>query len=77
MSSRYPQRVSIAVNDSEVTQKAIEIAENYLGKEHIVSLAIRTTAEDFSYFLQQVPGTFFRVSSNPRKGITSFTFCSI
>lgn len=60
----------MVVNDSEVTQKAIEIAENYLGKEHIVSLAIRTTAEDFSYFLQQVPGTFFRVGvSNPGKGI--------
>lgn len=60
----------MVVNDSEVTQKAIEIAENYLGKEHVVSLAIRTTAEDFSYFLQQVPGTFFRVGvSNPGKGI--------
>ena len=60
----------MVVNDPEVTQKAIEIAENYLGKEHVVSLAIRTTAEDFSYFLQQVPGTFFRVGvSNPEKGI--------
>lgn len=60
----------MVVNDPEVTQKAIEIAENYLGKEHVVSLAIRTTAEDFSYFLQQVPGTFFRVGvSNPDKGI--------
>lgn len=60
----------MVVNDPEVTQKAIEIAENYIGKEHVVSLAIRTTAEDFSYFLQQVPGTFFRVGvSNPEKGI--------
>ncbi len=49
------------VNDAEVTARAIQIAENYLGKEQVQSLAIRTTAEDFSYFLQEVPGTFFRV----------------
>lgn len=51
----------VLVNDPIVTEKAIQIAENYLGKEQVQKLAIRTTAEDFSYFLQQVPGTFFRV----------------
>lgn len=55
----------VLVNDPNVTEKAIQIAENYLGKEQVQRLAIRTTAEDFSYFLQHVPGTFFRV------GVTS------
>lgn len=58
------------VNDPDVTHKAIEIAENFLGKEQVLSLAMRTTAEDFSYYLQKVPGTFFRVGvANPEKNL--------
>lgn len=58
------------VNDEQVTEQAILIAEEYFGKAHVESLALRTTAEDFSYFLQKVPGVFFRVGvANPKLGI--------
>ncbi len=60
----------MVVNDPQVTQKTIQIAQQVLGEEHVLSLDLRTTAEDFSYFLQKVPGVFFRVGvSNPEKGI--------
>ncbi|MBP1672684.1 MAG: N-acyl-L-amino acid amidohydrolase [Bacteroidetes bacterium] len=57
-------------NDPQVTKKTIQIAQQVLGEENVLSLDLRTTAEDFSYFLQQVPGTFFRVGvANPEQGI--------
>jgi amidohydrolase len=58
------------VNDPAVTEKTIKIAQDLPGVEHVLSLDLRTTAEDFSYYLQKVPGVFFRVGvANPEKGI--------
>jgi len=44
----------------------------YLGKESVVDLDIRMTAEDFGRFAQTVPGCFYRLgTANENKGITS------
>jgi amidohydrolase len=61
-------------NDAAATQFAQKIAEVLFGKENIKQLPPKMTSEDFSFFLQKVPGTFFRVGvANPEKGITHQT----
>jgi amidohydrolase len=60
------------INDEEFTQRAIEAAEEYLGKENVEELPMRMTAEDFAFFTQQRPSCFYRLGTgNKLKGITS------
>lgn len=56
-------------NSPEVTAKAEVLAREFLGKENAIQVPERCTAEDFSYYLQQIPGTFMRVGvRNERLG---------
>lgn len=60
------------VNDDDLTLKAKQFAIEYLGAENVVDLPIRMTAEDFSYFSQEMPACFYRLGTgNAAKGITS------
>lgn len=60
------------VNNKDVTERAFENAVNYLGKENVIEIEPRMTAEDFAYFAQKVPSCFYRLgTSNKSKGITS------
>ncbi|GIV27585.1 MAG: amidohydrolase [Bacteroidia bacterium] len=59
------------INNPSLTEffkiKAIEL----LGKKNVVELPIRMTADDFAYYLQKVPGTYYRLGTgNKKKGIT-------
>jgi amidohydrolase len=59
-------------NDPNVTAKIRDYACDYLGKENVVDLDMRMTAEDFAYFAQEVPGCFYRLGvKNEAQGITS------
>lgn len=59
-------------NDPEITAKARAWAVNYLGAENVVELSLRMTAEDFSYFANEVPSCFYRLgTANVEKGLTS------
>jgi amidohydrolase len=59
-------------NDETLTKNAIESAKQYLGEDNVVPLDIRMTAEDFSYFSQEIPACFYRLGTgNASKGITS------
>jgi amidohydrolase len=60
------------VNDVEMTEKARKAAEEFLGKENVVELDMRMTAEDFAFFSQHIPSCFYRLgTANEAKGITS------
>lgn len=60
------------MNDPQLTDRFRQYAESYLGKENVVELPIRMTAEDFSYFTQEMDACFYRLGTgNPEKGITS------
>ena len=60
------------VNDEKVTNRARSAAEDFLGKENVEELPLRMTAEDFSFFSQQIPSCFYRLGTgNISKGITS------
>lgn len=59
-------------NDPELTQRAIDAAEIYLGKENVLDLDIWMAAEDFSYYTQEIDGCFYRLGTrNEAKGIVS------
>jgi amidohydrolase len=59
-------------NNEPATMQAKQAAIEYLGKEGVVDLEIRMTAEDFGRFAQKVPGCFYRLgTANAEKGITS------
>lgn len=60
------------MNDENLTIKVRQFAEEYLGKENVVDLPIRMTAEDFAYYSQEMPACFYRLGTgNIAKGITS------
>ncbi|MCB0548898.1 MAG: amidohydrolase [Phaeodactylibacter sp.] len=62
----------VLFNNEELTRKAFRYAEEYLGKENVVELPIRMTAEDFAYYSQEMPACFYRLGTgNPARGITS------
>lgn len=59
-------------NDENLTQKARQYAEAYLGPENVTDLPIRLTSEDFAFYSQVMPSCFFRLGTgNAAKGITS------
>lgn len=59
------------INDDKVTKKSIAFAKEYIGRENVVDLPIRMTAEDFSYYSQIIPSCFYRLgTANTEKGIT-------
>jgi len=60
------------VNDEITTNKARAAAEEYLGKENVEELPMRMTAEDFSFYSQQIPSCFYRLGTgNKLKGIVN------
>lgn len=59
-------------NNPELTERAKQNAVDYLGADKVVDLDIWMAAEDFAYYTQEVPATFYRLGvRNEAKGITS------
>lgn len=60
-------------NNPELTRRIRAAAEEYVGKENVVELEISLGAEDFSYYSQIVPASFYRLGTrNEAKGISSY-----
>ncbi|RYD99104.1 MAG: amidohydrolase [Sphingobacteriales bacterium] len=51
-------------NDEALTATVKDYAAAYLGAEYIKPLDMRMTAEDFSFYTQEIPGCFFRLGTN-------------
>lgn len=50
-------------NDDAVTQLCRDAAVAFLGAEHVHDLPIRMSSEDFAFYSQQVPATFYRLGT--------------
>jgi amidohydrolase len=60
-------------NNPELTRRIRSAAEAYVGKENVVDIDITLAAEDFSYYSQVIPASFYRLGTrNEAKGITSY-----
>ena len=51
-------------NDPEVTERSKSLAKDYLGTDKVEDLALRMTAEDFSFYTHHTKGCFFRLGTN-------------
>lgn len=59
-------------NDPSITNRAMENAIEYLGRENVVDLDVWMGAEDFAYYSQQIAACFYRLGTrNEQKGIVS------
>ncbi len=59
-------------NDDALTRRSFDRAVTYLGAENVLVTTPRMGAEDFAYYSQQIPATFYRLGTgNPDKGITA------
>ena len=57
-------------NNERVTEKCINLSRDILDENSIHELPIRMASEDFSFFSQKCPSTFFRLGvANSEKGI--------
>ncbi len=63
-------------NDEQLTKRLRQSAENYLGKEHVLDIPARMGAEDFAFYSQVMPASFYRLGvQNPNgTGLHSDTF---
>ncbi len=60
-------------NNPELTRRIRSAAVEYVGKDNVVDIDITLGAEDFSYYSQIVPASFYRLgTNNVEKGITSY-----
>lgn len=69
--TRYTYSYPVLVNDPGFTEFFSHTAKNLLGSENVIQIEEPTMgSEDMAYFLKEVPGTFFFLSTrNPEKGI--------
>lgn len=62
----------VLFNHEELTLRTKKWAIEFLGKDKVVDLPLRMTAEDFAYYSQVMPACFYRLGTgNPDRGITS------
>jgi amidohydrolase len=60
-------------NNPELTRKIKAAAAQYVGADNVVDIDITLGAEDFSYYSQVIPASFYRLGTrNEAKGITSY-----
>jgi amidohydrolase len=60
-------------NNPELTRRIRNAAEAYVGKDNVVDIDITLGAEDFAYYSQVIPASFYRLGTrNEAKGITSY-----
>lgn len=61
------------INDVELTRRIKASAELYVGKENVVDIDYTLGSEDFAYYSQVIPASFYRLgTANAAKGITSY-----
>lgn len=56
------------INHEPTTIKAQGLAADYLGQDMVENLDLRMTAEDFAYFSQEMPSTFYRLGVTDTEG---------
>src|SRR5690606_31822751 len=60
-------------NNPALTRRLREAAEAYVGPGNVVDLDITLGAEDFAYYSQVIPASFYRLGTrNEAKGLTSY-----
>jgi amidohydrolase len=60
-------------NNPALTQRIKQAAAEYVGSENVVDIDLTLGSEDFAYYSQIIPASFYRLGTrNEAKGITSY-----
>jgi amidohydrolase len=60
-------------NNPALTRRIKQAAIDYVGADNVVDIDITLGAEDFAYYSQVIPASFYRIGTrNDSKGITSY-----
>ncbi len=60
-------------NNPALTQRIKQAAAEYVGAENVVDIDLTLGSEDFAYYSQVIPASFYRLGTrNESKGITSY-----
>ena len=60
------------VNHPVVTEKALAVLAKVVGQDNVVTMPIKLSSEDFSFYLSKKPGVFIRLGTrNAAKGCTT------
>ncbi len=60
-------------NNSALTKRIKQAAAEYVGSENVVDIDLTLGSEDFAYYSQIIPASFYRLGTrNEAKGITSY-----
>jgi len=59
------------VNHSEVTKNAAQFAQEFSGAENVTEYPVRMTSEDFGFFSQKYPVTFYRYGARGKTNSTA------
>ena len=62
----------VLFNDEKLTLSARTLAEEFLGKDKVVDLDMRTTAEDFAYYSHHMPACFYRLGTAGADGSCAY-----
>ncbi len=63
----YKNYYPAVINDETITRELTKAAEKIVGKDNIIQIKEPAlTAEDMSYYLNEVPGTFFIIGSSKK-----------
>lgn len=65
---RVDRGYPVLFNDAEITERARWAAEEFLGKNNVVELDLRMTAEDFAFYSQKIPACFYRLGTASPSG---------
>ncbi len=57
-------------NNETITANASKFAQEYLGSDKVIAMETRMTAEDFGYYTQKFPCTFYRFGVKQENGVT-------
>lgn len=59
-------------NNESLHQTARDLAQQYMGADHVKETELRMGAEDFGFYSERIPGCFFRLgTANAARGITA------
>lgn len=59
-------------NDPEATAYVRERAVEFVGEDRVVDLDVWLAGEDFAYYLQQLPGSFYRIGTGDEAKSTTY-----
>lgn len=54
----------VLINSESHTEKMVRFAKSFLGEDQVTELDLRMTAEDFAYYSQIIPATFYRLGTS-------------